>query len=56
MGELWKRWIDSVSYCFKKSLNIGQARRMVHDRSVWWEFVKGNAWGIAHEINGYMKP
>ena len=34
--------------CLKKrGLNVGQGRRMVYDRSKWWEFIKLNDWGIA---------
>ena len=48
VGRLQKRWIDSLNDCLKKrGLNVGQARRMVYDRNEWWEFVRGNAWGIA---------
>ena len=31
----------------KRGLDVRQARRKVHDRSVWQEFVRGNAWDIA---------
>ena len=42
VGRLWKRWIDTVKDCLKKrSLDVRQARRMVHDRSVWLGFVRG---------------
>ena len=34
VGRPWKRWIDTVKECLKKSLDVNQARRMVHDRSV----------------------
>ena len=35
-----KRWIDTVKdYLKKRGLDIRQARRMVHDRSVWRGFV-----------------
>ena len=38
------RWIDTVKDCLKKrGLDVRQARIMVHDRSVWREFVRGNA-------------
>ena len=47
-----KRWIDTMNECLKKtSLDVRQARRMVHDRSVWWGFVRENAWGIARGMN-----
>ena len=42
-----ERWIDSMNGCLKKGLTVGQARRMMYDRNQWWEFVKGNAWGLA---------
>ena len=37
-----KRWIDTVKGCLKRGLDIRQASRMVHDRSEWRGFVKGN--------------
>ena len=44
VGRLWKRWIDAMKDCLKKrGLDVRQGRRMLHDRSVWWGFVKGNA-------------
>ena len=53
VGRLRKRLIDTVEECLKKrGLDVRQARRMVHDRSVWWGFVRGNAWGV---VRG-MKP
>ena len=52
VGRAWKRWIDTVKDCLKKrDLDVRQVRRMVHDRSVWWGFVTGNAWGVAWEMN-----
>ena len=34
-GRLQKRWIDTVKECLKKiGLDVRQATRMVHDRSV----------------------
>ena len=43
-----KNWIDCVKECLKKrGLDVRQARRMVHDRSEWREFVRGNACGVA---------
>ena len=51
-GRPRKMWIDTVKDWLKKrSLNVKQARRMVHDRSVWWEFVRGNAWVVALGMN-----
>ena len=36
VGRPWKRRIDSVKDCLKKrGLDVRQARRMVHDRSIW---------------------
>ena len=47
-----KRWLDTLKDCFKKRrLDVRQARRMVHDRSVWREFVRENAWNIVREMN-----
>ena len=45
-------WIDNVKDCLKKrGLDVRQARRIVHDRSVWWGFVKRNVWGVARGMN-----
>ena len=42
VGRLRKRWIDTAKDCLKKmSLDVRQARRIVHDRSVWRMFVRG---------------
>ena len=36
LGKLRKRWIDSVQECLKnRALDVRQAWRMVHDKSVW---------------------
>ena len=36
VGRPQKRWIGTVKDCLKKrGLDVGQAKRMVHDRSVW---------------------
>ena len=44
VGRSRKRWIDTVKDCLKKrGLEVRQARRMVHDRSVWRGLVMGNA-------------
>ena len=52
VGKSQKRWTDSVKDCLKKKgLDVRQARRMVHESSVWWRFVKGNAWGVAQGMN-----
>ena len=48
VGTPRKRWIDTVKDCLKKrGLDIRQARKMGHDRSVWRGFVRGNACGVA---------
>ena len=48
VGRPRKRWIDTVKDCFKKAgLDVRVARRMVHDRSVWREFVRWNTWFFA---------
>ena len=39
VGSLRKRWIDTVKECLKRGLDVRQARRMVHDRSVWRGFL-----------------
>ena len=52
VGRPQKRWIDNVKECLKKrGFDVRQARRMVQDRNEWWEFVRGNAWGIAQGMN-----
>ena len=39
VGRPRKRWINTVKDCLKKrDLGVRQARRMVHDRSVWRGF------------------
>ena len=48
MGRSRKRRFDTVK---KKSLGVREARRMVHDRSVWQGFLRGNAWGVARGMN-----
>ena len=48
VGRPRERWIDTVKECLnKKGLDVTQARIMVHHRSVWRGFVRGNAWGVA---------
>ena len=52
VGRPHKRWINSVNDCLKKrSLNVGQARRMGYDKNEWLKFVKGKAWGIVRGMN-----
>ena len=52
VGRPWKGWMDTVKECLRKrSLDVRQARRMVQDRSEWWGFVRGNAWGVALGMN-----
>ena len=42
VGRPRKRWIDTgKDFLKKRGLDVRQARKMVHDRSVWQEFVKG---------------
>ena len=42
VGRPGKRLIDTVKECLRKrGLNVGEARRMVQDRSEWWGFVRG---------------
>ena len=54
VGGPGKRYIDSVNDCLKKrGLNVGQARRMVLDRSEWRGFVRGNVWGITSGMNPF---
>ena len=50
VGRSRKRWIHTVKYYLRKrGLDVRQARKMVQDRSEWWGFVRGRAWGIAQE-------
>ena len=52
VGRLWKKGIDIVRDRLKKRcLEATQARLIVHDRSVWWGSVSGNAWDIAWGMN-----
>ena len=30
-------------------MDIGQVRRMAYDRDEWWDYMRGNAWGLAWE-------
>ena len=47
LGRLWKSWNDIMKECLKKwCLDVRHARRMVQDKSEWWKFVRGNAWGV----------
>ena len=42
VGRPWKRWIDTKKKCWKKrGFDVRQARRMVHERSLWQGFVRG---------------
>ena len=44
LGRSQMRWTDTMNDCLKKrGLDIRQARRIVHDRSVWRGFLRGNA-------------
>ena len=48
VGRPRKRWIDTVKECLRKrGLDVRQPRRMLHDRSKWRWFVRGNAWDVA---------
>ena len=52
VGRPRKRWIDSVKDCLKKrGLDVRLARIMVHDRSLWRGFMRGNAWGVSRGMN-----
>ena len=52
VGRPRKRWFDTVKDCLKKmDLGIRQAKKMVHDRSVWREFVRRNRWSVAQGMN-----
>ena len=54
VGRSRKRWTDTVKdYLTKRGLYVRQARRMLHDRSVWRGFGR-NAWGIALWNNFYL--
>ena len=46
VGKPRKRWTDTVKECLKKrGLYVGQARRIVQDRSEWRGFVRGECMG-----------
>ena len=44
-------WKKVKEYLRKRGLDVRQARRMGQNRSEWWGFVRGNAWGIAQVMN-----
>ena len=47
-----KRWTHTMKDCLRKrGLDVREARRMVQDRSKWWGFMIGNAWGVARGMN-----
>ena len=47
-----KRCVDTVKDCLKKrGLDVSRAKRMVHDRSVWQGFVRGNTLGVTRVMN-----
>ena len=55
VGRPQKRWIDTVKDCLKKRvLDVGQARRIVNNRSVWQGFLRGDA--LVVSCYSYMKP
>ena len=55
VGSPRERRNDTVNDCVMKTgLDMRQARRMMHDRSVWRDFVRGNATVVS--CNSYMKP
>ena len=35
----------------EKKFGCKTSKRMVHDRSIWWGFVRGNAWSVSRGIN-----
>ena len=45
------RWIDKVKDFFFliKRIHVNQTR-MAYDRSEWWRFLRGIAWGVARGI------
>ena len=46
VGWTRKRWIDTVKNCLKKrGLDVRQTRRMVHNRSLWRGFMRGECMG-----------
>ena len=52
VGRLQKRWIDAMKNCLKKrGMDVRQPERMVHERSKWLGFVRGDMWGIAWGMN-----
>ena len=38
-----RNWADSLNDCVKKSLDVVQVRKMVHDRNEWQGFMRANA-------------
>ena len=41
-----ERLTDIVNDCLKKYLDVREGRRMMYDKSGWWEFVRGNGWCV----------
>ena len=45
VGRMWKKWTDTMKECLRKrGLDAGK-------QGEWWRLVRGNAWGIAQEMN-----
>ena len=47
-----KRWINTVKERLRKrGMDVRQSRRIMQDRSEWWGFMRGNAWGVPRGMN-----
>ena len=52
MGRPMKRWIDTMKGCLKKrGLDVRKTSKILHDKSVWRGFRRGNTWGVARGMN-----
>ena len=50
VSRLRKKWIDTMKDYLKNRF-VCQARRMVHDRSGWRGFVRGNVCDVTRGMN-----
>ena len=52
VGRPRKKWIYTAKECLKKrDIDVRQAMRMVHDRSLWRGFMWGNALAVDRGMN-----
>ena len=49
-SAMWREW-RMTGLLEERGLDVRQARIIGHGRSVWWGFVRGNAWDVAWGMN-----